>query len=91
MTAAQNNPAYTGSYGIIKVLCGEERKQALAESREKARMDLDSYLSDAKYEGRQEGKLEVAHNLLREKMPIETIARLTGLPVEDVLKIATEL
>ena len=46
------------SWGRIKVLSGDERARAVAEAREKARMDLDSWLGDAMYEGRQEGLQE---------------------------------
>lgn len=98
MTAAQNNSAISEAWGGIKVLSGDERKRALAEAREKARMDWDSYLGDARYEGVQEGmqkrlqkgKFEIAQNLLREKMPIETVAKLTGLTFEDVARIAAD-
>ena len=55
MTVAQTNPAINEAWGVIKVLSGDERARALAEAREKARMDLDSWLGDARYEGMQEG------------------------------------
>ena len=58
MTIAQTSPAIKEAWGRIKVLSGDERARALADAREKARMDLDSWLGDARYEGRQEGLLE---------------------------------
>jgi predicted transposase/invertase (TIGR01784 family) len=103
MAVAQTSPAINEAWGRIKVLSGDDRARALADAREKARMDLDSWLGDARYEGRQEGLQEgeqkgrqegiysVAKNLLREKMPVETIARLTGLSLEDVKRLAAEL
>ena len=102
MQVAQTSPAINEAWGVIKVLSGDERARALAEAREKARMDLDSWLGDARYEGRQEGlqegrqeglqegKLEVARNALREKLPLETVVKLTGLSLEEVKKLASD-
>ena len=95
MTVAQTSPAIDKAWGVIKVLSGDERTRALAEAREKARMDLDSWLGDARYEGRQEGlregRFEVARNALREKLPVETVVKLTGLSVEDITRLAADL
>jgi predicted transposase/invertase (TIGR01784 family) len=55
MSVAQTNPAIKEAWGVIKFLSGDERNRALAEAREKARMDLDSWLGDARHEGLQEG------------------------------------
>jgi predicted transposase/invertase (TIGR01784 family) len=71
----------------------------LTEAREKARMVLDSFLGDARYEGRQEGlqegrqeeKLEVAWNLLREKMPVDVVSRATGLSLDEINRLAAGL
>ena len=41
-------------------------------------------------EGEQKGKINVVRNALREKMPIEIIARLTGLSVPEVEQLANE-
>ena len=106
MTVAQTNPAINEAWSVIKVLSGDERARALAEAREKARMDLDSLLGDAHYEGRQEGlqegelkgrqegrqeeKLAVARNALLKKMSYADVAELTGLPLEEVKKLAAD-
>jgi predicted transposase YdaD len=42
-------------------------------------------------EGRQEERLTVAVNALRKRIPVETVAEITGLPVEEVHQIAAEL
>jgi len=95
MTVAQTNPAINEAWGVIKVLSGDERARAVADAREKARMDMDSFLGDARYEGREEGRLEgihsVAKNLLRKNMPHEDIADATGLSLEEVKKLAADL
>jgi predicted transposase/invertase (TIGR01784 family) len=106
MTVAQTRPAINEAWGRIKVLSGDERARALADAREKARMDLDSWLGDARYEGEQKGRQEgrqeglqegeqkgmynVAENALRENLSVETIAKLTGLTLEEVNRIAAD-
>jgi predicted transposase/invertase (TIGR01784 family) len=62
-------------------------------------MDYDSGLGDARREGLQEGrqegrqeeKLGITRNLLREKTPVEVISRVTGLPLEEVKRLAAEI
>jgi predicted transposase/invertase (TIGR01784 family) len=67
----------------------------IAESRDKALMDIESLVSDALEEGRQEGRQEgvysVAKNLLQEKMPAEAVVRVTDLSLEEVKRLAAEL
>ena len=95
MSAARTSPAINEAWGTIKYLSGNERERALAEAREKARMDLDSWLSDARYEGRQEGRQEgifaVARNLLRKKMSYDDIVDATGLSIAEIKRLAAEL
>jgi len=87
MTVSQTNPAIKEAWGVIKYLSGDEQARAMAEAREKARMDMDSWLGDARYEQ----KLEIARNALREKLPVETVVKLTGLPFEEIKRLAAEL
>ena len=95
MAVAQTNPAINEAWNAIKYLSGDEQARALAEAREKARMDMDSLLGDARYEGREEGREEamysVAQKALRKKMAHEAIAELTGLSLEEVKKLAADL
>ena len=96
MTVAQTSPVINEAWGMIKYLSGDERERAMAAAVEKSRMDLDSYIADARYEGLQEGRQEgrqeglqgVVRNALREKMPMENIARLTGLSLEEIKALA---
>ncbi|MDR2893741.1 MAG: Rpn family recombination-promoting nuclease/putative transposase [Deltaproteobacteria bacterium] len=88
MNAALTSPAINEAWGVIKVLSGDERARALAEAREKHLMDMASYADDARYEGKHEGKLEVARNALLENLPIEIIAKLTGLSSDEIQQIA---
>jgi predicted transposase/invertase (TIGR01784 family) len=119
MTISQTNPAIAEAWGVIKVLSGDERARALAEAREKARMDYEDNYNGAYREGEQKGRLEgrleglqegeqkgrleglqegeqkgiqeVALNALRENLPLETVARLTGLPLAEVKQLAAKL
>ena len=95
MTVAQTNPTINEACTHIKILSGDERARALAEAREKARLDWDSSMGDALQEGiglgRQEEQLKFIRNALREKLPVETIVKLTDLSLEEVKKLATEL
>jgi predicted transposase/invertase (TIGR01784 family) len=88
---------------VIKVLSGDERARALAEAREKARMDYEDNYNGAYREGEQKGRLEgeqkgrleerqeVALKALRENLPLETVARLTDLPLAEVQQLAAKL
>ncbi|MCL2103166.1 MAG: Rpn family recombination-promoting nuclease/putative transposase [Syntrophorhabdaceae bacterium] len=103
MAVSQTSPAINEAWGVIKYLSGDEQTRAMAEAREKARMDMDSWLGDARYEGRQEGLQEgrqeglregvnsVAKNLLREKLPPETVVKLTGLSLEEVKALSADI
>ena len=42
------------------------------------------------HEGRQKEKLEVARNLLQEKMPADVVAKATGLSLEEVKRLSAE-
>jgi predicted transposase/invertase (TIGR01784 family) len=131
MIVAQTNPTIAEAWDVIQVLSADERIRALAEAREKAYMDYDTNINEARSEGlqegiqigeqkgiqigeqkgiqigeqigeqkgiligeqqgRQEAKLAVAVNALREKIPVETIAKLTSLSVDEVNQIAAGL
>ena len=63
----------------------------LERMRSKARHDEAQALSDAKQEGRQEEKFEIARNAMQMNIPIDGIVKLTGLTREEVesLQITT--
>ena len=88
---AQTNPAIAEAWGVIKVLSGNEQERAIAEAREKGCMDMVSALNSERRAGRQEEKLEVARNALLEKLPVETVVKLTGLSIDEVKQLAASL
>jgi predicted transposase/invertase (TIGR01784 family) len=62
-----------------------ERARLLSEY--KYELDTQSKLADARQEGREEQKLEIAVNLKTEGLPLGQIARLTGLSEDEVKKL----
>jgi predicted transposase/invertase (TIGR01784 family) len=71
-----------------KYFASDEQARLAYEARQKFLHDQASYLADAKdagwEEGREEGKLEVARNLLALGLPAEQVVQATGLSIEEV-------
>ena len=67
----------------ITYLTGDEEIRRLAELREKWEMDWNSSMDYSK----KEGKKEDAKKMKEEKIPIETIMRITGLTKEEIEKL----
>ena len=73
---AERNPQIKKAVGVLKELSADERTRMLYEEREKARRDLQSRI---------DGRIrEVAYNLLKLNIPIDTIIQATGLTLTDV-------
>ena len=72
-------------------LTGDEEIRRLAELREKWEMDWNSSMDYSKREGIKEGakekNLENAKKMKEEKIPTETIMRITGLTKEEIEKL----
>ena len=69
---------------ILMTISDDEREWAIQESRYKGRVDYESGLLASFDKGRIDGKLEDAKSMKDENIPIETIARITGLKVEQI-------
>lgn len=91
MSISQTSPAIAEAWGVIKVLSADEEARLLAESREKARMDFEDRYDGARQEGRQEERMEVARNLLRENLSVDLIAKSTGLSSGEIERLAAEI
>ncbi len=74
---------------IIKIMESSEnrRDMMLTLSQELKRRGFEKGLQAGRQEGILEGKLETAEALLKEKMPVEKIAQITGLPLKDIKKL----
>jgi predicted transposase/invertase (TIGR01784 family) len=70
----------------------EGLQKGLQKGRQKGLQEgLQKGLQEGRQGGLQEGRLEVARNLLREKFPVETVAKGTGLSLEEVTQLASGL
>ncbi|MDR3175676.1 MAG: Rpn family recombination-promoting nuclease/putative transposase [Desulfovibrio sp.] len=58
MALSQTSPAIAEAWGVIKHLSADESARMIAESREKARMDMEAYRETGRREGLREGRLE---------------------------------
>jgi hypothetical protein len=101
---SQTNPALARAWGVIQRLSGDAEARRLAEYEEMARWDdVGRYegafkngemkgrqegLQEGEQKGRQEGIHSVAENLLRMKMPVDDIVKVTGLPLDEVKQLA---
>ena len=54
---------------------------------ENAKAEREELIEQGVAQGKQEGMIEAAKNMLAEGFPVELIARLTKLPKEDVERI----
>ena len=84
-------------------LTGDEEERRIAFLREKALRDENSIFDagkdigrkegkeEGKEEGKKEEKKEIAKSMLKEKMPIETIMKVTKLSREEIEKIEKEM
>lgn len=76
-------------------LTGDEEERRIAFLREKAIRDENSIFDAGKdigrKEGKEEGKKEIAKSMLKEKMPIETIIKITKLSRKEIEKIEKEM
>ena len=95
--ASKENENVKKAMENYEVLTGDAEVKRLAEIRLMSKLEEKSALLTEREEGRTEGKKEgikegikkVAKNLLKEKIPIEKIAKITGLSEEEIRKIKT--
>ena len=77
---AERSPQMRKAVGVLKELSADERTRMLYEEREKARRDIASMMGGAK----KERSFEIAQNLLKMNMPIDTIIRATDLTQDEI-------
>ena len=65
-------------------------KKAMEEGKEKGREEgrLEGR-EEGRLEGREEGRIEVAKEMIRNGMQFDTVAKISGLPIEKVKDIRT--
>ena len=84
---AQANQQLEKAVVVLKQLSADEQTRMIYESREKMRRDNDSRLRGARAEGEKSGKIEIAKNCISLHMPIDEIAKITGLPIDEINKL----
>jgi predicted transposase/invertase (TIGR01784 family) len=93
--AAKTDPGIAQAVGVIMELSEDERTRLLAEAREKYRRDevarREYAFQTGEQKGRKEGRLDIARILLSEKESLERVAKVTGLSLEEVKDLASEL
>jgi predicted transposase/invertase (TIGR01784 family) len=96
---AQTRPGMPEAWGVVQILSGDAEARLLAEYEEKARRDeVDRQkfahqegLQKGRLEGRLEEKFDTARNALRKKIDHKMIADLTGLSLEEIKQLASDL
>ena len=81
---AQKSPQVQKAVVRLMELSQDERTRMLYESRKLMEGDIRGLQTVARQEGRQEGMLTVARNLLKMQMPVDEIMAATGLSCEEV-------
>ncbi|MCL2079974.1 MAG: Rpn family recombination-promoting nuclease/putative transposase [Oscillospiraceae bacterium] len=77
---AERNPQIRKAVGVLKELSADERTRMLFDEREKARRDVASRMAGA----RRDGHIDVAKNLVKMGMTIDSIIQATGLSKEEI-------
>ena len=95
----EENKAIGQAMGKLKELSADEELRRVAELRQKAILDEKAIKRRAEEIGREEGikegikeeKINMTKKLLSEKMDFSFIAKVTGLPITEIEKIASLL
>jgi predicted transposase/invertase (TIGR01784 family) len=81
---AQRSPEICRAVGLIKELSADEAIRMQYEAREKALRDDKARISYARSEGIDEGKREIAKNLLSLGVDVGIISTASGLSLPDI-------
>ncbi len=96
--AEKNNKTLERARAEMNYLTGDAAVRRLAELREKWDMDWNSDMDYAREEGKQKGiqegikkgTVKIAKKLLKEKMDVNTIIKITGISKDEMQKIIKE-
>ncbi|MCR4430973.1 MAG: hypothetical protein NUV45_08155 [Tepidanaerobacteraceae bacterium] len=83
----EQDPAIQKAEKLLEYLSSNEEMIRLYELREKAIHDEITRMNGVREEGKLEGKLEDAQEMLKEGISIEKIAKITKLPIEELKKL----
>lgn len=71
----------------LEEMSADEQKRWEYEMRQKAIRDQRHMLASGRREGERKKAVEMAREMLKDKMPIEKVAKYAGLSVEDIQKL----
>lgn len=75
------------AYRRLEEMSADEQKRWEYEMRQKAIRDQRHMLASGRREGERKKAVEMAREMLKDKMPIEKVAKYAGLSVEDIQKL----
>ena len=82
-----SNPAIAKAIAALEFIEQDEDARRMYELREKARWDYTSAMDASLEQGKLEGKVEIARNMLLLKINIDVIQKATGLSCEEISKL----
>jgi predicted transposase/invertase (TIGR01784 family) len=68
-----------------------ENKIPVFDSYRDLKNSLDYAEKKGKEEGKMEDKIEIALNMLKDKMPIEVVSKYTGLSIEQIIQLTNKI
>ncbi|HCL56621.1 MAG TPA: hypothetical protein DHW82_06385 [Spirochaetia bacterium] len=69
----------------------DDHLREIAESRLKYRLDTQTFIKSAELRGKKEEKIETALKMLQKKYDVHAIVELTGLPINEIERLAIKL
>ena len=88
--AEEKNKTIKSALDDMEYLTGDAEIKRLAELRESSRIDKWFAMSYGRKQGKKENQIETAKRMLKEKIPIDIIIRVTQLTKEEIEKIKKE-
>jgi predicted transposase YdaD len=76
---------------VYKELSEDERTRLLYEEREKARRDERGRIRFAEKQGAKKQAFDIANNMLKDNMPIDSIIKFTNLTQEEIGELYKEI
>ena len=88
--AEEKNKTIKSALDDMEYLTGDAEIKRLAELRESSRIDKWFAMNYGRKQGENKAKIETAKRMLKEKIPIDIIIRVTQLTKEEIEKIKKE-
>ena len=76
---------------VLEEISQDEHERYLAELREKYILDQNNIEATGYDKGLKQGKKEIAKEMIKEKMPLEVISKITKIPKEELQEIQKEI